>query len=799
MNLHVLKDGIRCLKEKPLPTLLAGSVLALAMGIGTAAFSVINAALLRPTPYPDADRIVGISSLRLHRPGAGSVSPRRFLDFQNDAQSFDNVAAFRTANQTFVLTGTGEPSLIRGARVSKDFFRLLGSAPILGRTFESQAEISGSARSVILSYGLWCGLYACDQTIIGKPIILDGDAFTVIGVMPKSFKIYGDRPMDLWLSLFPGGQSPSDRAQADLHVLARLKRGISLQQAQAEAAVLDKQLARQYPETDKDLSSQLSYWWPSIMKRARPALAILSVAVALLVLIACSSLAFVILAKAFSREKEVAIRMACGASTARLAGTFLIEGLLYGLFATGLGTLLAFWGTHFVISLVPESIYIPRLNEASIDLHVLGFSAVLSIVTGLMFGLISAFSIIRMQPSTHLGGGPGSVVGGILRKRTHAVLVTLQMTVAMILSVTATLMLRSFFLTTQVPLGFSSENLLMTEIALSPALMHQPTRWHNYYREVTDKLASTPGIESVTVVSPLLFGDELFAGMISSPTATYKGMAWIRYISYGFSRTMGLGLAQGRDFNSTDYSASTDSAVVNETLARSFWRDENPIGKRVSIDSEKACTIVGVFKDFRDFNRQTPIAPEIYMPFGKNITPYAAAIVRVSREPASLVPVIRDQIGNIDRNQPRPKVRTMSSFISDDLASTRFFSVFLGALACVTLLLTLIGIYATLSLSVGQRKREIAIRVALGAERGRVIALLARNLVPILAVAEILGIGGSIVFGRFLSTLLFGITATDPLTLTAVGLISATSTLAASCIPIRSATAIDPAVVLRGE
>jgi putative ABC transport system permease protein len=540
MNLQVLRDGIRWLADKPIPTILAGLVLALAMGIGTVAFSVVNAALLRPAPYPSADRIVAISNVRLHRAGIGGVSPRRFLDFKNNAQSFENVAAFRTANQTFVLTGSGEPRLIRGARVSKDFFRLLGSSPMLGRTFESEAEISGNVRTAILSYGLWCDLLACDQTSIGKSVVLDGESFIVIGVMPRSFKIYGDRPIDLWLPLFEPAEAAIVRGQADLHVLARLKKEVSLQKAQAEAAVLDRQLATQYPETDKDLSFHLSYWWPSISERARPALDILSGAVALVLLIACSSLAFVLLAKSFAREKEIAIRLACGASTLRLAGAFLVEGLLYGSLAGGVGTLLAFWGINLIVPLVPDSIYIPRLNETTMDRHVLAFSLALSILTGLTFGLISTFSAIRMQPLVYLGGGAGAVTAGTLRKRARTFLVTFQMAVAIILSVATVLMLRSFLLTTQVPLGFNPDSLLMTEISLSPALMRQPNTWRAYYQEVSDKLKSTPGVDSVAVVSPLFFGDELFAGTISSPASTNKTMVLIRYVTSGFSRTIGL-------------------------------------------------------------------------------------------------------------------------------------------------------------------------------------------------------------------------------------------------------------------
>jgi predicted permease len=451
---------------------------------------------------------------------------------------------------------------------------------------------------------------------------------------------------------------------------------------------------------------------------------------------------------------------------------------------------------------VPESIYIfyiPRLNETNIDRHVLAFSLAMSIFTGLIFALVSALSVIRTQPLAQLGGGSGAVIAGTLRTKVRTLLATLQMAVAIILSVATALMLKSFFLTTQVPLGFDSATLLMSEIPATPALMRQPSTWRNYYQQVSDKLGATPGVESVAVVSPLLFGDELFAGMASSPTSTSKSVAWIRYVTSSFARTMGLTLTQGRDFTTGDCSGNSEAAIVNETLARSFWSDGSPVGKRISLDSEKAYTIVGVFKDFRDFNRQTPMAPEIYLPFGKDVTPFAAAIIRVKPGATSLAPLIRDQIRSADTNQPVPKVSPISSFISDDLASTRFFSVFLGSLGCATLLLALVGIYATLSLSVGQRTREIAIRIALGAERTSVVALLARNLLPIVAIAELLGIGGAVIFCRFLSTLLFGVTTTDVSTISLVCVIAAGTAFAASYIPIRAATAVDPAIILRGE
>ena len=798
MNPQSFRDGVRWLIAKPIPTLMAGVVLALAFGIGTVAFSVLNAAILRPAPYQDASHIVAVSIFHAQRGSDFGVSPGRFQDFRRDNRSFEDVAAFRTFNQTFVLTGVENPELLRGARVSKDFFHLLRVIPALGRTFESDTELEEN-RTVILSHSLWCRHYACDPNILGKPVVFDGAQYIVIGVMPRSFKTYFDRPMELWLPLLEKGQSASERGLGDLHILARLKKGITLQQAQTESAVLDHRLVEQYPETDKDLSFRMTFWWPSITEGARPALAILSGAVALLLLIACSTLAFVQLAKAFSREKEISIRLACGASRLRLTGAFLVEGFLYGALAGGLGILLALWGTNSIIALVPESVYIPRLRETSLDSHVLAFSVAMAITAGLIFGLISAFSMIRMDPFTHLGGGTGTIIQNTLRKKARIVLVVLQMAVAIILTVGTGLMLKSLVLTTRVPLGFNSDRLLMSEVQLSPAVMSHPDTWRNYYREVTEKLTSMPGVESVAIVSPLPFGDEAFMGTISSPTSTNKRDAVIRYISTGFAPTLGLTLMQGRPFLESDYSAKSEAVIVNETFVRLFWPDGDPVGKRISVDSKDAYTVVGVFKDFKDFNRTTPILPEIYLPFGKDVTPFAAAIVRIKSQDTSFAAVIRDQTRSADRNQPLPKVRPLVSFVSDDLASSRFFSVFLGVLACVALLLALIGIYATLSLSVGQRSREFAIRMALGADRLNVTTLVIKDSLLIIIGAEVLGIAGALILAKFLSTLLFGVKPADPVTLAAVALMSGTTALAASYVPTRAATNVDPAIILRSE
>jgi putative ABC transport system permease protein len=798
VNPQTFRDGVRWLIAKPIPTLLAGVVLALALGIGTVAFSVLNAAILRPAPYKDASQIVAVSNFHARRGSDFGVSPGRFQDFRRDNRSFEDVAAFRTFNQTFVLTGVEEPELLRGARVSKDFFHLLRVTPALGRTFESETETEEN-RTVILSHSLWCRHYACDPNILGKPVVFDGAEYIVIGVMPRSFKTYFDRPMELWLPLLEKGQSASERGLGDLHILARLKKGTTLQQAQTESAVLDHRLAEQYRETDKDLSFRMSYWWPSITGGARPALAILSGAVALLLLIACSTMAFVQLAKAFSREKEISIRLACGASRLRLTGAFLVEGFLYGALAGGLGIFLALWGTNSIIALVPESVYIPRLNETSLDRHVLAFSVAMAISAGLIFGLISAFSMIRTDPFIHLGGGAGAVIQNTLRKKARISLVVLQMAVAIILTVGTGLMLKSLVLTTRVPLGFNSDRLLMSEIQLSPAVMSHPDAWRNYYREVTEKLTSTPGVESVAIVSPLPFGDEAFLGTISSPTSTNKRDAVIRYISTGFAPTLGLTLTQGRPFLESDYSAKSEAVIVNETFVRLFWPEGDAVGKRISVDSKDAYTVVGVFKDFKDFNRTTPILPEIYLPFGKDVTPFAAAIVRIKSQDTSFAAVIRDQIRSADRNQPLPKVRSLASFVSDDLASSRFFSVFLGALAFVALLLALIGIYATLSLSVGQRSREFAIRMALGADRLNVTTLVIKDSLLIIIGADVLGIAGALMLAKFLSTLLFGVKPMDPVTLAAVALMSGTTALAASYVPTRAATNVDPAIILRSE
>jgi putative ABC transport system permease protein len=796
VNPQIIRDGLRWLVAKPVPTLLAGVVLALALGVGTVAFSVLNAAIFRPAPYEDGSQIVGVSNFHAQRGSDFGVSVGRFNDFRRDNRSFEDVAAFRTFNQAFVLTGVDEPELSRGARISRDFFYLLGVSPALGRTFESDAE----DHSVILSYALWCRRYACDPKIVGKPVVLDGAEYTAIGVMPRSFKTYFDRPMELWLPLLDKGQSGAERGNGDLHILGRLNPGVTLQQAQTESAILDHQLAEQFPATDKDLSFRISYWWPSITKGARPALAILSGAVALLLLIACSTMAFVLLAKAFAREKEISIRLACGASRASLTGAFLGEGILYGALAGTLGVMLAFGGTRSIVALVPESIYIPRLSETRLDGHVLGYSVVMATFVGLIFGLIGAFSIIRKDdPFVHLGGGGGAVVPSTLRNKARNSLVVMQMAVAIILTVGTGLMLKSLILTTRVPLGFNANRLLMSEIQLSPGVMNHPDAWRNYYREVTEKLSSTPGVESAALVSPLPFGDEAFMGSVSSPASTNKSDALIRYISAGFAPTLGLTVTQGHPFLESDYSAKSDAVVVNETFAHSLWPEGNTVGKRITVDSKDAYTVVGVFKDFKDLNRTTPIMSEMYLPFGKDVTPFSATIVRTKSQGSSLSAAVRDQIRSVDRNQPVPKVRPFASFVSDDLASSRFFSVFLGGLACVALLLALIGIYATLSLSVGQRSREFAIRMAVGANRISIMSLVMKDSLLIVIGAEVLGIAGALILVKFLSTLLFGVKPIDPLTLAVVALLSGATALAASYIPARAATGVDPAIILRSE
>ena len=798
MNPQIVRDGVRWLVAKPIPTLLAGFVLALALGISTIAFSVLNAAILRPLPYKDAAQIVAVSNFRAQRGSGFGVSTGRFQDFRQNNRSLEDVAAFRTFNQTFVLTGVDEPELLRGARISSNFFHLLGVTPAIGRTFESEKESDGN-RNVILSHQLWCSHYACDPAILGKPVVLDGTEYAVIGVMPRRFKTYFDRSVELWLPLLEQNQSPSERGLADLHVLARLKKTVTLQQAESDAAVLDHRLAEQFPDTDKDLSFRLAYWWPSITVGARPTLAILSGAVALLLLIACSTMAFVLLAKAFSREKEIAIRLACGASRMKLTSAFLVEGFLYAALAGGVGILLAFWGSESIVRLVPESIYIPRLNETSLDGRVLAFATTIAISTGLIFSLICAFFVIRRDLFTTLGGGAGAVIPNTLRRRARTTLVVLQMAVAVVLTVGTGLMLKSLFLTTRVPLGFNSGHLLMTEIQLSPAVMSHPDIWRNYYRDVAEKLTSTPGVESVAIVSPMPFGDEAFGGSISTPTSTNKSFASIRYIGNSFVHTLGLTLTQGHPFLPSDYSAKSESVIVNETFVRSFWPDGNAVGRSISVDSKDTYTVVGVLKDFKDFNRTTPILPEVYLPFGKDVTPFAAAIVKSKSSDSSFAVIIRDQIGSADRNQPLPKVRALASFVSDDLASSRFFSVFLGGLACVALLLSLMGIYATLSLSVGQRSREFAIRMAVGADRLSITSLVMKDSLLIIIGAEVLGIAGALVLVKFLATLLFGVKPMDPATLAVVALLSGATALAASYVPARAATDVDPAIILRSE
>jgi putative ABC transport system permease protein len=797
-----LRYGLRMLFKHKGFTVVAVLTLALGIGANTAIFSIVNAVLLRPLPFKDTDRLVAVWESNPQNP-QNEIAPANFIDWREQNQVFDQLAALSYAS--VALTGSDEAERLQAAVVTPSFFSTLGIQPGSGRTFLPEEEKPGGTRIVILSHALWQRRFAADTNLIGKTITLNGINRIVVGIMPPNFQLQFpvDRQIDLWLPRIFTNELSGNRISHFLYVFARLKPNVTTAQAQADMESVAQGLAAQYPNTNTDVSVKLNPLQEQIVGNVRRPLLILFGAVAFVLLIACANIANLLLGRAISRQKEVAIRSALGATRLRIVRQFLTESILLASLGGACGLLLAFWSLRLLIAISPAAI--PRLKEISIDGQVLGFTLFISLLVGLIFGLVPALQTVRLNLNETLKeGGRGST--GMGRYQLRNLLVIAEVALALVLLVGAGLLMRSFWRLLHVNPGFEPDHVLAMDIALSGAKYDKENQQAAFFQQTLQRIENLPGIISAGAILNLpLSGNNATTGITPDdrPTPVPSDVPQIDYrlISASYFHTLGIPLRAGRQFTERDTSDSPPVVIINETLAHRFWSNENPVGKRLTIQENPpiSCEVVGVIGDVKHYRLDAESKAEIYMSYLQKPNDFMHIVVRTVGDPMQSISAIRYEIAGVDKDQPVHNIKTMEQLFDQSIAQPNFNMLLLGIFAAVALILAAVGVYGVISYGVTQRTHELGIRMALGAGRPDVFKLVIEQGMKLALGGVALGLVASFVLMQVMEGLLFDVRASDPPTFIAITLLLTIVALVACWIPARRATKVDPLTALRHE
>jgi putative ABC transport system permease protein len=800
-----LKYGFRVLRKNPAFALGAILVLALGIGANTAIFSVVNAVLIRPLPYSDPGRIAMVYHVPPQKSFPGSkifaVSPANYLDWQKQSNVFDAMSIFHFTTMT--LTGRDQPEAVQGLVVSSEFFQVLGVTPMKGRAFTSEEDTSGHGNVVVLSYPFWQSHFGADPTVIGKNLTFNGLPYSIIGVMPAHFHFFYQGEY-----FVPLGWTDKERAVRNNHnylVIARLKRGVSLQQAEAEMNTISSRLEQAYPEDDKGWGATVVPLREDLVGDVRPALLVLVGAVAFVLLIACANVANLVLAKTLGRRKEIAIRTALGASWLRVIQHTLAETLLLSAAGGALGLLVAHGGIALIVAFFGDKL--PQTGPVGLDTKVLGFTLGLSILAGVLAGLAPAWRLARTNVNEALKQGTGRTAADSGGRATRNILVVCEVGMSLVLLIGAGLMIRTLRALHDVKPGVDPHNVLTFRVTLPREKYSKPEQQLNFYKQLVERVSSLPGVESAGTIDALPFTNDgstqpvAIEGRPAVEFAMQPEVA-VRTISPGYLRALRIPLLAGRDFSETDTLESPGAIVISESTAREFWPNENPIGKRLTLSfyPEKVREVIGVAGDvkFRGPDSRKSLAT-VYVPLAQITFWNQAMVVRTARDPASSASAMAAAVHQQDPDQPLSDVRTMDDILADSLSQQRFSMLLLASFAGLALVLAAVGIYSVLAYAVRQRQREIGIRLALGAQLNDVLRMVvAEGMRPAL-IGVALGLAGAFVLKRTISSLIFGVSESDPLTFLCVSVLLAMVALVASIIPAYRATKVDPMRALREE
>jgi predicted permease len=811
-----IRYAFRLLIKNPGFTIVAILTLALGIGANTAIFSVVDSVLLRPLPYPGPDKLVAISEKTANFESS-SISYPNFLDWQRRNTSFSVLAAYR--QDDYSLTGSGETERVRVAMISHGFFEILGINPVRGRLFTADDDRLGTARVVLIGGGLWQRKFGSSPDIVGKSLRLNGDSYTVVGVIPRDFRLDAVNIEDIKDVYIPVGEYADPLfQQRDVHegmrAIARLKPGVTLAAARADMDRIANELASEYPDADKGAGIRVSLLKDSIVYEVEPFLLVLLGAVVFVLLIACVNVANLQLSRATARAREFAIRAALGAGQSRVVRQLLTESVMLGLAGGALGLLVAGWGTQAAIRLVPETL--PRAQEIGLDGRVLTFTLVVSVVAGVLFGLAPALRTARPNLQDTLRESGRGRSGA--RHRAQGVFVAVEMAMALVLLIGAGLMIRSLVELWNVQPGFNPQRVLTFGVAMSPAFAATPVSQRAAVRSLDEQLKTVPGIEAVAPTFgalPMYGDDELPFWPEDQPRPANESemhQSLFYLTSSGYLNAMGIPLLRGRFLTADDYERSPAVVVIDESFAKQYFPNQDPIGKRIHVGifevDPQIIGIVGHVKHWGldvDGDAKHPIRAQAYMAMMQIPDRLwvgalgTSVVVRTKGSPAAAVPAIREAVEKMNAENVVYDTKPMEEIVNDSLAGKRFSMILLSVFAAIALLLSSIGIYGVISYVVGQRTHEIGIRIALGAQQSSVLRLMLGEGMKMALIGVGIGVVLAIGLTRLLSKMVFGVSTTDPLTFIGVAALLAGVALFACYIPARRAMRVDPMVALRYE
>ena len=803
-----LRYGVRNLLRTPGFTALAIVTLALGIGANTAIFSVVNAVLLRPLAYKDPGRLVTL----LHD-GSDPVAAANYVDWRDQSRSFEAMAAAEYWSGD--LTHSDPPEHLLGLRVTQNLLPMLGIEPLLGRLFVVGEDKKGSEHEVILSYQLWQRRFNRDRHVLGKAIILNGESYTVVGVMPPEFKFapFWATRAEMWAPLAFGDRI-HERGGNSLRIFARLKHGATLAQARAEIATITARLEKQYPGTNRDVV--VTPLKENVTGKIETPLLMVLVAVGFVLLIACANVAHMLLARTADRQREIAVRTALGASRARVIGQFLTENLLLAVIGGAAGLLLAIWGTKALVALSPA--YIPRVEMVGIDGPVVLFLLGITVLTTVVSGLAPAMHATAGNLSGALKEGGRGGSDGIHRNRLRNFLVASEFALAFMLLIGAGLMIRSFFALQSVDPGFNPHNVLSMVVSVAGSREAEPNRRAIFYRELVQKVRALPGVQSAGAINHLPLAGDLWGWSFAiegrpKPHPGDEPMAVYRIAMPGYFETMRLPVLRGRDIAGNDDARAPGVVVINQQAANKYWPGQDPIGKRIAFDADTSnpptwLTVIGVSKNAKQGEWAAKPYPEVYLAALQNRDflgeggahmAYITLVVRTSGNPADLAPAVKRTAWSFDRNLPISDVLTMDRVVADATAQPRFETLLLAMFAGVALLLAAVGIYGVMSYSISRRTHEIGIRISLGATRSGVLRMVVRQGMAQALAGAATGLAGALLLSRLMAKMLYGVRPTDPVTFGGVAIVLSLAALIAIFVPARKATRIEPMTALRNE
>lgn len=797
-----LRYAVRTLVKNPGFAVAAVLTLALGIGANTAIFSFVDTMLLRPLPYDAPDRLVMVWQDERER---GSIakewtSPPNFTDWREQNATFEAMAAFTGA--AFTLTGGEQAEHIAGARVAGDFFDVLRVKPLLGRTLTREDEAPGAPRVTMLSHGLWQRRFDGDAGVIGRTVTLDGESYTVVGVTPPGFEFAYLTQAELWAPLLDIPNICGRRC-IFLRVVGRLAEGVTVERAQVDLNTVMGRLADDDPQANRGIRIALTTLHEEVAGPVRPALLALLGAVGFLLLIGCVNVANLLLTQAARRETEIAVRAALGAGRSRLARQLLTESLLLASLGGLVGVLLGAWVLDGLVALAPAGT--PRAGKVAVDLRVMGFAALITLATGAVFGLAPVLHVLRGSMANALReGGRGGAGGGRRQRRVRDALAIGQLALSLVMLAGAGLMIRSFIEMRRVDPGYATENVLTARLTLPEARYGDAAAVVGFYEPLLERLAAAPGVlhaaanSSLPLSGSMTDTDFLLEGQPEPPPGESRPVALIQAITPDYFAALGIPLRRGRTFGAADRRDAPPVVVIDETLARRYFPEADPIGRRLVVNGRLA-EIVGVVGAVLHTGVRTEVRPTIYAPHAQYTPRSMNVVLRTATDPLQLAGVLRSELQGMDPLLATSTVRTMEQLAADSVSDSRMYATLFALFALAALLLASVGVYGVISYSVAQRTTELGLRMALGADRGALRGMVVRHGLTIAGAGAGIGIMGALGLTRLMAGLLFGVPATDPATFVGVTIVLCGVAMAASYLPARRATMVDPMVALRGR